>query len=116
MNKIGLLAFLVLAGCATPSPASLFNSPQEAIESTRASVLMMLKDPYSAQFGNITAYRRAEMGVYGVCGTVNSKNSFGAYTGYKMFYHEPNYTGSPILEGTNSVSDLSITLGCKDRE
>ncbi|AUC08280.1 hypothetical protein BVG18_08495 [Acinetobacter lwoffii] len=35
-----------------------------------------LKDPDSAKFRNMN----------GKCGEVNSKNSFGAYTGYKRFF------------------------------
>jgi len=43
-----------------------------------------LKDPVSAQFGNISASKDSKGQIY-VCGLVNAKNSFGGYTGSKPF-------------------------------
>lgn len=48
----------------------------------REAVLARLKDPDSAKFGQIVA---RDSGI--VCGYVNSKNSFGGYTGDKAFIY-----------------------------
>lgn len=50
------------------------------IERGKKAVLARLKDPDSAQFGQVT-YR--EPGI--ACGFVNARNSFGGYTGEKRF-------------------------------
>ena len=47
---------------------------------SRESVLNKLKDPNSANFEDV--YLSSDKVV---CGKVNSKNSFGGYTGYKRF-------------------------------
>lgn len=48
----------------------------------KEAVLGRLKDPDSAKFGQVVA---RESGI--VCGYVNSKNSFGGYTGDKAFIY-----------------------------
>ncbi|WP_228154058.1 hypothetical protein [Acinetobacter soli] len=55
------------------------------------SVKKILKDPYSVRFQKMN----------GFCGELNSKNSFGAYTGFVRFIGMPNLT---IIEG-QSVDD-----------
>jgi len=52
-----------------------------AIYQARESVERALKDPSSAQFRN---ERVTKDGI--VCGEVNGKNSFGAYSGFARFY------------------------------
>lgn len=51
-----------------------------AIQGAKSAVLAKLKDPESAEFGDV-GYR--EPGI--VCGFVNAKNSFGGYTGQRAF-------------------------------
>ena len=46
----------------------------------KETILSMLKDPDSAKFGDVFVGRNGTM-----CGTVNSKNSFGGYTGAQVF-------------------------------
>lgn len=53
---------------------------QNAILEKRALITVDLKDPSSAQFRN---ERMSESGW--LCGEINSKNSYGAYTGFKRF-------------------------------
>jgi hypothetical protein len=43
-----------------------------------------LKDPDSAKFKNLIAGKFSD-GRIAVCGEVNSKNSFGGYTGFTLF-------------------------------
>lgn len=50
----------------------------------KAAVKAKLKDPSSAQFRNVYFHRGAD-GIPMTCGEVNSKNSFGGYSGYQRF-------------------------------
>lgn len=76
MNRFVLLAAVVLAGCSSPT------KPIEDFVGQR------LKDPDSAKYSNIRWHREAYFAV--ACGTVNAKNSFGAYEGPVDFI---KYTG-----------------------
>ncbi|MBX8802007.1 hypothetical protein [Pseudochrobactrum asaccharolyticum] len=59
------------------------SSTDEAV--IREAVSLNLADETSARFRNIAAVDM-EDGTYIVCGFVNGKNQFGAYTGYQIFY------------------------------
>ncbi|MFW1796309.1 hypothetical protein ACG9Y4_11505 [Acinetobacter guillouiae] len=59
---------------------------------SQESVKKLLKDPDSAKFKNMR----------GLCGEVNSKNSFGGYTGFRKFIGSPDLT---IIEGENPEID-----------
>lgn len=62
-------------------------------EAVHAGVRHRLKDPASAMFGPVVAGRRSD-GRIPVCGYVNARNSFGGYTGSRV------YTGFlPIIQG-----------------
>ncbi|TAN27273.1 MAG: hypothetical protein EPN31_12115 [Castellaniella sp.] len=58
----------------------------------RSYVSAMMKDPGSSEFRN----------QYGVCGEVNAKNSFGAYTGYRRFVAKSERM--VFLEGNSALS------------
>lgn len=93
MKKILLIgiAGLLMVGCGKKEPTEAeLNSFRElkAQESVRA----LLKDPSSAEFRNMN----------GMCGEVNSKNSFGAYTGFVRFIGTPDIT---VIEGENPQVD-----------
>ncbi len=59
---------------------SLEREARDMIAVARVRVKARLKDPESAQFGEIVVRNNV------VCGTVNSKNPFGGYTGPELFY------------------------------
>jgi hypothetical protein len=60
------------------------------IESAKTHVKDQLKDPASAQFKNVVVRVNAGPNrVTVVCGRVNSKNSFGGYTGFTRFFWSP---------------------------
>ena len=92
MKKIILMAVLVgLVGCGKKEPTEAeLNSFREL--KAQESVKALLKDPSSAEFRNMN----------GMCGEVNSKNSFGAYTGFVRFIGTPDIT---VIEGENSQVD-----------
>ncbi len=112
-KKTSVVTWLVLAtvvivagkGIFTDKPAEVAKTPEQTAAETAAAkqrsadakirqdaflaqaiakqaVLGRLKDPDSAKFGQVVA---RESGI--VCGYVNSKNSFGGYTGDKAFIY-----------------------------
>lgn len=129
----------VLAGCATGglSPAkrlsdnalievhvhamnteefiSKGNSEREAVRQALRNLAGGLKDPDSAKFRNV-AIKRYE-GLRIVCGEVNAKNSYGAYTGFKKFAAGPTESS---IESTDSryahidaAANAGITAACE---
>jgi len=87
-----LLAGLA-AGCSatTSQTARPAMSDSDAFALARKRVTESLKDPSSAQFGS--EFSRRTHSALGhpwdrVCGTVNGKNSFGAYTGMQVFAYQ----------------------------
>lgn len=63
----------------------------QAQYSSERAVLAFLKDPDSAKFQD----------QHGYCGMVNSKNSFGGYTGFKRYAYNGQYV---VIEGENMQS------------
>jgi hypothetical protein len=86
---LALLVTLFLAGCQTdsesgPKLASAAAIPDAvAFEQAKKAVTAALKDPDSARFDKLQ--RRTTSNLDLVCGKVNGKNSFGGYTGSKLF-------------------------------
>ena len=83
MKKIvllGVVSLLIgLSGCGKKEPTEKeLNMHREMM--AQESVKKILKDPDSAKFQNMN----------GLCGEVNSKNSFGGYTGYSEFVAATN--------------------------
>lgn len=76
-----ILCVLVVSGCGPTN--------SEAVEFGKDSVKAMLKDPDSAKFSEVDFYpeldHKSQLSGY-VCGEVNAKNSFGAYSGKQLFY------------------------------
>nr|WP_317892390.1 hypothetical protein [uncultured Sphingomonas sp.] len=107
MTKISsavVLCALALAGCS----GGLESKAREALSGS-------LKDVRSAEFRNLTESSKAdENGVRLICGEVNAKNAFGAYTGFKKFM-VPSTGGEAMIAddpGTASVLDLTIPRLC----
>lgn len=89
--------------------------------SARAAVESVLKDPDSAQFGDLIVRDTAQGKV--VCGTVNAKNGFGGFTGHEPFFvlngnvaMNSNIPGGMFMSLFNklcSVSELAPTPAIK---
>jgi hypothetical protein len=65
-----------------------FSAIAQAVYAAHSAILKTLKDPDSAEFNSRDgeAYSLNEDGSpYAVCGEVNAKNSFGGYTGEKVW-------------------------------
>ncbi len=65
----------------------------------RQAAANVLKDPESAEYRNIRRVDRSSM----ICGEVNAKNAFGAYTGFKPFV--VNGSGAKLNFSVDDPSD-----------
>ncbi|AVS91419.1 hypothetical protein C8246_05925 [Paracidovorax avenae] len=77
--------------------------PPPLDETVLRSAFKSLKDPNSAQFRDIKY--KPNKGGWTMCGEVNAKNSFGAFTGFQRFYGvvstpsgKANYWVGPVGE------------------
>ena len=85
MKKIAL-AFAAAAtvsactGAAGHVPSNMTAQDQAFFDQ---AVMRTLKDPSTAQVRNVKVYQR-ENGARMICGSVNGKNSFGAFSGFQV--------------------------------
>ena len=96
-SVIAAALFVLLSGCASlPSPQEAATADYGPMPTNYEDIVKnyygnTLKDPYSVQYQNISFPRQSWLGdrftgaKYGylVCATLNAKNSYGAYVGYK---------------------------------
>lgn len=73
-----LLIAIATQGASVPMPQGMKDA---AIK----SVASQLKDPYSAQYSDIRIVGHKDDGTPIVCGVVNAKNAYGAYSGAVPF-------------------------------
>ena len=117
-------ALVILAGCQA-SPVSTQTSTATYLKEwrvdsafrseTQRQVAARLKDPESARFGPIRAVSRIWNGSEElvVCGWVNSKNSFGGYTGQTPYigkFHK-NRDFELVAMGDASQTSALLVLG-----
>jgi hypothetical protein len=89
-----LLLVCLLAACARPSKEEIATAdygsfPVDHEGVIRGHMARVLKDPYSAQYEFLNTPSQGYWGRtfgYRVCARVNAKNSFGGYTGGKLYY------------------------------
>jgi hypothetical protein len=98
-----LAAALVASAAAHSSPVSV-DHPEALDALLKQFVAAKFKDPDSVKYQNVGAFKNdADVVVkyqhdaeIVVCGEVNAKNSFGAYTGYTKFMISPR--GGAIIQ------------------
>lgn len=104
------LCAIAMLGC-TSQPAAPDRPPvtwtkdsatPDETEAAKEMVISQLKDPESARFGETWALNGSN-GNRSVCGYVNAKNSYGGYTGQKMF---ALLSKSVIFEGSGTLGSL----------
>lgn len=66
--------------------AASAHASEDLIAEAKQAIGKTLKDPYSAVYEDIYMGKAAH-GNPVVCGTLNAKNAYGAYTGRKRFYY-----------------------------
>ena len=78
----------------------------EEENTAKSKIVIQLKDPESVRFGEIWAMDGTN-GKRSICGYVNAKNSYGGYTGMKVF----NISNDNVLvEGSGSLGALVPSL------
>lgn len=101
MRKIMLLGALFASACGAPD-ADRGPSDAAYIQVAKDEVAKRLKDPASAQYEEVRVSRKS--GVVAICGYVNSKNSFGGYTGRQRFISG----GATALEEDFAPGELEV--------
>lgn len=81
IGALGLLGASLASGCAWAEQVD--PALEQAIRNRAAFVL---NDPYSAVFTYGIVREMNDGAVGKICGTVNAKNGFGAYTGKQFFF------------------------------
>jgi hypothetical protein len=111
-DSVARLACYDKAGPKTPAK----NPSADQFDSVKAAVVkaFLFKDPQSAQFTDLVrAMRTNGKGelVDTVCGTVNAKNSYGAYTGAKRFVYFYKDNSVQIAgEGGPTMGEVATTV------
>lgn len=95
MTKSRILLAICLAGCVPASPDAAL------IDAAKSAVSRDLKDPSSAQFRDVSVIKQ-----YCVFGEVNSKNSFGAFVGFKKFVFDSKRNKAMIDPATDEPIDI----------
>ena len=126
---VTVAAVLSFSGCTTSSPDSYFppdptatpiTLSKEQFLAVKYGLGIKLKDPYTASLGGLAASRDGK-GIVTVCGNVNAKNSFGAYTGYQSFggLLGPRSDGSlaflVLAFGDTPVNEMAVTAFCRSK-
>ena len=79
----------------------------------REDISNLMRDPKSAEFRNLQVIDRGA--VKDVCGEVNGKNAYGAYTGFRRFLWHGNGF-SPLLENEDreagQIKARLISIAC----
>ena len=79
-----IIALIISATALTAHAKDDLSKQQNWIWAGKEAVRAKLKDGSSAKFQN-TYFNRGKDGVPMSCGQVNSKNSFGAYSGFQRY-------------------------------
>ncbi len=77
-------AIMALSALAFSCTASAASGDAAFVAAAKAVVTQDLKDPESVKFKGLGIYQSAS-GLNFLCGEMNAKNSYGAYTGYVRF-------------------------------
>lgn len=118
MMAIRIVAVLILTGLIVywarlPSAPVDPNEPPSKYE-MEIYLEQALKDAGSAEYKNQMIYPDAKhQGMFFMCGEVNAKNSFGAYTGFKRFV--VSNKGGPLIDDGHSMFEFMWKQKCKEK-
>ncbi len=79
---------------------------------SKRSVFSLMKDPDSTKFKNVF-FNQTKKGGAVICGNYDSKNSFGAYSGFKRFIS--NGTTTFIEEKDTNIADIWVETCLKEK-
>lgn len=111
-----LPALLFISGCGKSKIEKAAEAEKAAevtkVSSWQSKTADTFKDPSSVQFRKVTLNPTKTA----LCGEVNAKNSFGAYTGFRPFVtleSEVHVAGSACSGNkSNSIADLDADIAC----
>jgi hypothetical protein len=124
--RLWLVLIVLLAGCAgdAPAPPQLHSAvevyprvslAQEQIQLVYSGVQRVLRDPSSARFSEISAGRKPDGTLY-ICGSVDTRNASGNYTGDQPFFGTLDGRGfKPISIGGSPEQVHSIREYCRQQ-
>jgi hypothetical protein len=92
---------LVVAGCGSSPEQEREDTERDARVNARVAITGLLRDPDSAEFGNMQVHEFEGRTV--VCGRVNSRNGFGGMTGPQRFVTDGGT--ATILEETAATPE-----------
>lgn len=121
---IALFTFLTLGACANQTAKTqrqsvewkVESASQDEIDKSKSVVTAALKDPESARFGEKFWAIVGSNGRRSICGYVNAKNSFGGYTGKKLYIYtekDPKFT---ILMEESGLGKYVLPDACSPRK
>jgi hypothetical protein len=127
MRRFWPLFILLLAGCAAEPPVPpqmqtgsveiyprVSLTPQQ-MQQVYAGVQRVLSDPSSARFGEINAGQKPDGTLY-VCGSVDTRNFAGQYTGDQPFFGTLDGRGfTPTTIGGSPEQVHSIREYCRQQ-
>ncbi len=114
MKKFQIVVFCICTisffGCSSQLPQqrkppvtwTKKNASVDEIQNAKVKIISQLKDPESAIFGEVWAMNGTN-GQRTICGYINARNSYGGYTGQKMF---TLFNDSSIIEGDGALGNL----------
>ncbi len=109
----------LLAGCGPGGalvdvPVSRAAPPPSVVAATKSMLRERLRDPESARFRRIRAWRSAAGDVI-LCGELNARNGFGGYVGYRSFY--ARWRGGRLARSYLDSGSASVAaFGCRMAE
>lgn len=118
---IGALFVVSVSGCsAYPDPwekpfvptAQLVTASDDYTESSLERVREKFRDPESARFKDLMATQLPGQSRPTICGSVNAKNAYGGYVGYRRFMANPDVAllwGGRVVRGRSWDSDAIIS-------
>lgn len=98
---VGIVAAIFIYREASVSQSSIFNAVEKKVSSK-------MKDPSSAIFRDLESHpaeSNDKLTNTTVCGYVNSKNTYGAYAGSRMFISTVTIDGYNIEVGSVTISN-----------
>lgn len=89
-----------------------YNFENELIVKAKRSVSELMKDPSSTKFKHVF-FNETEKGGPVICGNYDSKNSFGAYSGFKRFISNSKTTF--LEEKDKNIADIWVETCLKEK-
>lgn len=105
MRRFALFGAMAACVCA-PVVAQDYS---KLVAAAKKELVTSFKDPEAARFRGLGVFKDADGSDLYLCGDVNAKNSFGAYTGYAQFFARPGHAA--IKDGADDTLFEALRIG-----